>query len=389
MLRVPASCPAKGSSLKVQLYARIADVPAGAWDALLGDATRALSRPFWELLERARLNDFDYRYALFTDEAGAPLALTSLYSVTTDIAIFAPGPLRALLGAVRRAWPGFLKLRMLECGTPVTISSPPWAKRADVDDAALIGELDALLRRTARAEGQPFIIVRDFEPNAAGLRPLWRARGYHWIPSLPNTYMDIRWDTPQQYLASMRSYYRSKLLKHRKRNAGVRHERVDAFGHLADTLCRQWMVVHENASEFQREVLTPEFYRRLSSDLGADSKALLFYRDDELVGHALLLRDGDMLRWLYVGREVAANDSLYLYVAHAVVDSAIELGAKRLELGLTTYAIKQDLGAEVVPIHIALRASWGLINPFVGLGYAVLNSVPRPTPRQVFKASRP
>jgi hypothetical protein len=373
--------------LKVQIYERIADVPASAWDALLGGATRALDRAFWQVLERARLNDFEYRYALFTDDGGAPLALTSLYSVTTDIAIFAPAPLRAVLGAVRRVWPGFLKLRMLECGTPVTISSPPWAKRADVDDAAFIGELDALLRRTARAEGQLFIIVRDFEPNAAGLRPLWRARGYHWIPSLPNTYMDIRWDTPKQYLASMRSYHRSKLLKHRKRNADIRHERVDDFGHLADTLCRQWMVVHESAREFQREVLTPEFYRRLSSDLGADSKALLFYRGEALVGHALLLLDGDMLRWLYVGREVAGNDGLYLYVAHAVVDSAIELGAKCLELGLTTYAIKQDLGAEVVPIHIALRASWGLINPFVGLGYALLNSVPRPTPRQVFKSA--
>ena len=39
----------------------------------------------------------------------------------------------------------------------------------------------------------------------------------------------------------------------------------------------------------------------------------------------------------------------------------------------------------VVPIHIALRASWGLINPFVGIGYALLNRVPRPGARKVFK----
>lgn len=346
-----------------------------------------MTRAFWSLLEQVGLNDFEYRYALFTDEAGALLALTCFYSVTTDIAIFAPAPLRALLGTVRRFWPSFLKLRMLECGTPLTISSPPWASRANVDPAALVRALDALLRRTARAEGHSFIVVRDFEPNAADQQALFRARGYHWIPSLPNTYLDIRWNSPDQYLASMRSYYRSKLLKQIRRNVdgGVRHELVDDFAALADTLCRQWMVVHESASEFQREVLTPAFYRRLSNDLGAQSKALLFYRGDALVGHALLLRDGDLLRWLYVGREVAANDSLYLYVAHKVVETAIQLGAKRLEMGLTTYAIKQDLGANVVPIHIALRASWGLINPFVGIGYALLNRVPRPGARKVFK----
>ncbi|MGC8508930.1 MAG: hypothetical protein ACP5NM_11785, partial [Thiomonas sp.] len=86
-------------------------------------------------------------------------------------------------------------------------------------------------------------------------------------------------------------------------------------------------------------------------------------------------------------REVAQNDSLYIYIAATVVETAIALGATRLEMGLTTYPIKQDLGAEVVPIRLAIRASWGLINPFVGLGYALLNKVPQPGPRQVFKSS--
>jgi len=36
------------------------------------------------------------------------------------------------------------------------------------------------------------------------------------------------------------------------------------------------------------------------------------------------------------------NDSLYLYVVQAVIQTTIELGAKRLEMGLTTYPIKQD-----------------------------------------------
>ena len=366
----------------------MASIPAADWDALACSGSVAMSRAFWQLIERSGMNDFTYRYLVLYRESQA-VAIAGVYTVTTDIAIFAPPSIRKLLDGIRRLFPNFLKWKMLECGTPITISSPPFIRRPGVSDDAVVDALNAELRSLARREGCLIIVVRDFEPNAQHLKTSFARHGYHWTDSLPNTYMNVRWRTVGEYHASMRSYFRSKLLKHQKRNltAGVRHELVDDFAHLADTLCAQWMEVHEHASEFQREVLTPAFYRDLPAAMGDRVKVLLFYRGDAWVGHALLLMDGDMLRWLYVGREVAQNDSLYIYIAATVVEAAIDLGAKRLEMGLTTYSIKQDLGAEVVPIKLAIRASWGLINPFVGLGYAVLNKVPRPTPRQVFKSS--
>jgi len=373
--------------LRAIVYNDVDDIPGQIWDELLADTAVTMSRSFWRVLARARLNDFDYRYVLFVDAREQPVGLTAFYNVTTDIAIFAPAPLRILLNLVRRVFPNFLKLRMLECGTPITITSPPFARCADVTDEKIIAALHGVLHQRAKAEGQFLIVVRDFEPNANALEPMFRRHGYHWTDSLPNTYVDIKWSTPAQYRASMRSYFRSKMLKHLKRNqaAGITHRLTDDFDDLAETLHAQWMVVHESASEFQREVLNPAFYRRLSSDMGEHSKVILFHQHDKLVGHALLLVDGETVRWLYVGREVAANDGLYLYIAQTVVETAILLGARRLEMGLTTYPIKQDLGAEVTPIKIALRATRGIINPFVGLGYALLNTVPNPGPRQIFK----
>jgi len=347
-----------------------------------------MTRAFWELIERSRMNDFAYRY-LVVYEDDTPVAIAAVYTVTTDIAIFAPPLVRRMLDVLRKVFPNVLKWKMLECGTPITISSPPYIRVASVSDDAVIGALNREFRALAKRERCLIIVVRDFEPNAQSLCESFRRLGYHWTDSLPNTYLDIRWDTPQQYQAAMRSYYRSKLNKHLKRNveAGVRHELVDDFAPLAETLCAQWMEVHTHASEFQREVLTPIFYRELPARMGSLAKVLLFYKGNVLVGHALLLMDAEMLRWLYVGREIAQNDSLYIYVAEKVVETAILLGAKRLEMGLTTYPIKQDLGADVVPIKLAIRASWGVINPFVGLGYALLNKVPHPRPRQVFKTA--
>jgi len=177
------------------------------------------------------------------------------------------------------------------------------------------------------------------------------------------------------------------LLRHLRRNEvlGVRHELREDFADLADTLCRQWMVVHDQADEFQREVLTPAFFRGLSLQMGGRAKVLLFFRGDELIGHALLLHDGELLRWLYFGRNEATNDSLYIYVGHKVIETAILLGARRLEMGLTTYPIKHDLGARSVPIKMALRTVVGAANGLVSKIYPLVNSTPPPRDKSIFK----
>lgn len=374
--------------LKARVYSRIQDVPTEHWDALVEGRSCAHSREFWEVVERAGMNDFTYRYAVILDEQGRAAAFASFYRITTDIAIFAPPALRGLLTAIRRVLPRFLTLRMIECGTPITVSSPPFGMRDDVDPKAVIEAITDLLLSIARRERCLIIVVRDFEDGKSQHRRELQRRGYRFVPSLPNTYLDIRWPDPQAYLDAMRSYYRSKLMRYRKRSteAGIRHELVDDFHDLADKLCAQWTVVHEHAAEFQRERLTPTFYRELSRRMGSRAKALLFYRRDELVGHALLLLDGDMLRWLYVGRNEAHNDGLYIRIAQQVVETAILLGAKTLEMGLTTYPVKQDLGAKLVPNSVALRSSLGVVDPFITLVYGLLNRTPRIENREVFKA---
>ncbi len=356
---------------------------------MLNGRSCTFSAEFWEIIEKSQLEGFsDFRFAIFSDAAGTPVAAACFYSVTTDIAIFAPAWLRGLLGVVRKVFPSFLKLRMLECGTPVTLNSPPWLASGGVSAQAVADALSSLLQSTARAEGQLIIVVRDFEPDAQAMQAALQDLGFHCVDSLANTYMDIRWSSPDDYVSSMKSYYRSKLLKHLRRNEAqkVRHELVTDFHDLADTLCAQWMIVHNQADEFQREVLTPTFYREFSSRMGERSRAILFYREDELIGHALLLLDGDLLRWLYFGRNEAVNDSLYIYVAHKVIESAIILGAKRLELGLTTYSIKQDLGAQMTSSKLALRSPYNFINTLIGWVYPLINHTPQIQNKDIFKS---
>lgn len=373
--------------MKTRIFDSIRDVPRDQWNGLLKGRSVSYVHEFWEVIENSALNDFAYRYVLFYDDADNPVALASFYTVTTDIAIFAQRSLRLILNCIRRLFPDFLKVRMLECGTPITVNSPPLISRDPLPGPELVRELGKVLTDIARSEGHFMIVVRDFEPNADALRVNLEALGYHWVDSLPNTYLQILWNSPEAYRASLKSYYRSKLQRHLRKNEeqGIRHELVDDFSALADVLCSQWMVVHHSAVEFQREILTPTFYEEFSIRLGDRTKALLLYRGQKLVGHALLLVDGDLLRWLYFGRRDPVNDSLYIYVANAVIETAIALGAKRLEMGLTTYSIKQDLGGQMTPIRLALRSPYRIVNPFIGLGYPLINHTPLVRNKNVFK----
>jgi len=244
-----------------------------------------------------------------------------------------------------------------------------------------------LLLRVARKNWQHIIVLRDFEPGSEPIQSGFEELGFHFVDSLPTTYLEVPWTSYEDYLSCLKSYYRSKLKKHLKinQNKGISHELRENFDDLADPLNQQWLVVHEQADEYQREVLTEAFYREFSTKLGDKAKVLLFYRDTDMVGHALLLMDGQLLRWLYFGRNDARNDSLYIYVANAVIETSIKLGARRLEMGLTTYSIKKDLGAEMSPIKIALSSPWKIVNLFISKVYPFLNRVPEIANKKVFK----
>jgi hypothetical protein len=72
---------------------------------------------------------------------------------------------------------------------------------------------------------------------------------------------------------------------------------------------------------------------------------------------------------------------------HHVIQAAIRSGAPLLELGLTTYPVKLDLGASPVEMSHAIRSTIGALNIFIPRLYALVNHVPEVTPKVVFKAA--
>ena len=200
-------------ALKTKIFLSIDDVPKELWNQLVDGHSQVFCHEFWQVVEKTGLNDFAYRYVLFSDAADNPIGVAAFYSVTTDIAIFAPKKLRQLLAKIRHVFPNFLKLQMLECGTPITLNSPPFIATDKSLESEIAKSLDQLLSQIAKKEKKLLIVIRDFEPGTEDLQISFKAFDYCIVDSLPNTYVEIEWTNPAAYVDSLKSYFRSKLFK--------------------------------------------------------------------------------------------------------------------------------------------------------------------------------
>jgi predicted N-acyltransferase len=372
----------------LRVFGSIRDVPLGEWNAIAKLHSYTYSPEYLEMMESSNTGDCCHGYVLVYDENKHPVSLTHFNIARTDTAIFASGWIRTALTRIRRVFPNFLKIRILECAIPISSQHQLIAHEQDHKGKS-IPILGKTLLEVARKNGVFLVIVGAFEPQDHPYEAFLKDLGYQFAPCLPVATLDIAWGTPAAYLSSMKSYYRSKLQRHLRINQinEIRHELRDNYDDLAEVLWQQWLVVHQHATEYNGETLTPGFYKDFSLKFGARSKVLLVYSNDELVGHALLLLDGDTLRWRNFGRAKAENDSLYIYVCHKVVETAITLGVKRLDLGVTTYAIKRDFGASIVPRKIAIRVSWNIFNKHVAWFYTLLNHVPEIQGKDIFRGT--
>ncbi len=370
------------------IYDRCDDVPREDWDQLCAHSSITLSRSFWQTIENAKMQDIVCKYIVFYRQ-DLPVALIPFCKIRTDLAIFSGPFLKNILSLIRKAIPNFFKINIAECGSPVTINTPQFLIDNTIDKSRFLFELKKILARLSIKERCLMTIIRDFESDHAvgEYKEELTSLGFSWLPSLPNTYLPVRWTCIDEYHAAMRSHYRHKLFKHLNinRENNITHQLVDDFSELSVELCRQWHVVHEKAKELKREVLTPEFYTEISQNMGPHSKALLFYAEGQLLGHVLLLQDGDLLRWLYVGRNISERDSLYYYIIHTIIETAISVGARKVEMGLTTYQIKQDFGAKLVPIYIAIRLTIPFFNPLLSPIYNFLHKSEQYPTKRVFK----
>jgi predicted N-acyltransferase len=219
--------------------------------------------------------------------------------------------------------------------------------------------------------------------------------GYRSVETEPDMVLKIRpeWKSPDDYLASLTSSYRSKAKKLLKDCAkiGVTFRLLTPEEQLAraDELHALYLQVHEGQG-LRLATLHPLYLPAMAQILDANFRCRVAEIEGRAVGFVTTIKDKHRAVGYYIGYDKPTNDqaSIYLSLLSSCVNDAIEYGVSELSIGRTALEPKANMGCQPVPVSCAVRHRISAINPLLS---AITRNAShaQPPERNPFKSVEP
>lgn len=367
---------------RTMILTSIHDIDATRWDALVGAGGITRSHAYLAAVESAGIAGSRFFYPVIFNARNEMVAHACVATVVTDFAQLLPAALQRLARGIRRAWPGFLRVRITECAVPL-VAGHPVSLRADAPRDLVMRRVADAAHDIARTQGSPIVLVRDLLPEHAADIATLLAHGFHKVANMPLARIDVRWRSHAAYLEDMRPRYRKDVERRlrRARAAGLSVVDVCDYATHADTWCAQARGVFESAQRFKREMITPDYYRQVAHTLGERSRLFAVLRDGRPVAHGLIVFDATQTVATFFGREPGPPGYAWFLLADEVLRFAIARGSRYLQLGLGSYPAKGLIGATFEPLAICCRSRHAWLNLLMRLKPDLVNAGRQATPR--------
>ena len=343
--------------LRVERARSIRDIDQGEWNALIPRDEPHLRYAFLEALETSGQCRESHYFRVFSGSelVGAAVA----YHLRVDLLTLAPRRYTAWIDAVRsRIAPNLLFMGSLTCGPIVTncrsnVYVSPLLDPTTRHNACL--QIIAAVQATPKAPGLTLFFEFD-DRQAEVFAPAFLDSGFLQGVSLPGTFLDVRWNSLEQYVQLMRKAFRRTVVKDQAMAADLEFMVVDDFTEIADEAYALYRNVVRRADYVLQE-LTLEFFRAIAPITESRLVVARERGSGRIVGIELLLRGETVLQDVFTGLDYARNAEQHLYfnLIYPVIGYAGEQGFRRLSLGQTSYTFKSRLGVGVFPLWLFVK----------------------------------
>ncbi len=373
--------------MNVKTYRSIAEINENAWDAIVAKDRIFCTYKYVKSLEKAGLNE-DRRYYLAVRKDNEIIAHTAVYFVPTELDVFAQGAIKKTIHIIRRRWSNFFILRSLECGPPIALGSTISFKEG-VDRAGVMRLLCQEMERLAKELKVSLLLFRDFYEEEMNFFNSLQGHGYAKIHNLPKAELKIKWKSFDEYLCSMRSRYRSQIVKSMEKciKANIPIQPLDSFSEYSRELKRLYDNVSHQAKEVKRERLGETFFQDLQAHFGEKVVVLAAAKDGKLIGFMLSLFNDKELITALVGLDYDYNREYHIYfnLFYKTIELAIQKGMDKIDMGITTLDPKRDMGSDVSVLNMYMKHSNPILNKIIPTLFDMITPPDTTKPRNVFK----
>ncbi len=339
------------TTLSVQIQKDIDALDPFAWNAFVARAAVRLEVPHLRAVERARVSDVE-NYYLVAFHEGQPIGIAHFFVIDMDLASLSSDIDADTIMTLRRYDTTFLQMRTVECGFVAglgeAIAAAPEHWRQFLD--TLVNALEDV----ARSSHADVVLVRDIPLSKVDAYQHLRARGFDRLFGFPAAVIPIVWNSFDEYVASLKSESRRRVRKARLKlqQPGMKTEVVTDFAAHAEEMLALWHQTNNRATSYQHEKLSARYFSEISSQLGPRSEAILIHSEGKLVGMAACLLGDEEYFFAHVGMayDRRSDDEVYRNLCYLGLERAIQGGYRRLNMGITTYDLKFDIGAMSEPL---------------------------------------
>jgi hypothetical protein len=352
-----------------QVVHHAAQLDPDAWRTALAEHCK--DSRYYETCETTlRQPNFAYRYLVLRDRAGEIRAIQPFFLTDQDLTAGLSPAIRSHLDRIRRAFPGFLTLKMLMVGCTGG-EGHLGIPHAETGPEVIAGLLEAL-EIHARAHKVAIITFKDFVwQYRATLEAPAKSRGYVRMPSFPATLLPLDYADFDDYLArrlgkNMRKNLRRKFRPEPGRPA-VTMEVTNDVTDCIDELHPLYLQVLARSS-FRFEELTKEYFISLSRHLPDRARFFVWRQDGKAVAFSSCMVHEGTLYDNYLGLDysVALDLHLYFLTIRDLISWAI--GQKLTSYYSTplNYDPKLHLRFDLAPLDLYVRHVSPWLNPFFG-----------------------
>ncbi|QQR45329.1 GNAT family N-acetyltransferase [Myxococcus xanthus] len=379
------------AGITTKVVPRIQDVPQALWDDKVARGHPFKSAAFLSCLEDS-FPERKFGYLIVSQGADV-VGLAVITEERLDLSLLLPEQVGTLTKGVRKVLPGFLSLGLGMVGTFETAERHWWydAQRVSEHDfaRALLAACDEVCGNAA------LLLVRDFMealPEDVRLESWFLQRGFKQVANHPMAMVTLDGLSSEAHFQRLKKKSRQNLRKKLKdaEALGFQVERVRDFRPLIDECYPLYLQVHEGASEFKRNPFPRAFFETIAERMPTTS-SFLTLRDSagHLIAFILTGTGGGINNPFCIGMDYARTEGTpaYYLLMWKEIEHAARTGCRVVDLGLTSYFVKQTVGAELEGMTMAARIQSAWLRPLLNPLLPALLSEKQPQERRKFRVS--